>query len=45
VSGVIAISFNDQLPQCEVEAFDSAQVNAACNEVSCANNNGTGACP
>ena len=45
LSGLIAISFNTELPQCEVEAFDSSQVNAACNEVSCASNDGTGTCP
>jgi hypothetical protein len=44
-AGLIAISFNAMLPQCEVEAFDAAQVNSACNDVSCSSNGGTGTCP
>lgn len=45
ISGLIAISFNPLLPQCEVETFDASQTNAACNDVSCASNEGTGTCP
>ena len=45
VSGLIAISFNAGLPQCEVDAFALSQENAGCNEVSCTNNDGTGTCP
>jgi hypothetical protein len=44
VSGGIEISFNARLPQCEVEAFDSAQVNAACTESSCSFNDDTATC-
>jgi hypothetical protein len=45
VSGLIAISFNAVLPQCEVDTFAEYQENAGCNEVSCTGNDGTGTCP